>query len=217
MTPLQTIWTGDHVIIPDMRLCFFVNRKTASTSIERAIVEALDAFAGSEGWLRIRKLPQHVQLPWPFAFGTIQWASLAVVREPVDRMMSAWADRIDDKKVKVAIKDGLRPRMPWGSFVEHVCRTPDDGLDRHFRSQSCVLQPDGRYTIPQRLIPFEYLSGNWPVVQQIVRDHCGLHLPELAHERQTPSDRKPRINAVHVEMLQKRFADDLDLWRAAHD
>lgn len=96
--------------------------------------------------------PSVNRLPGSFAF--------AVVRHPLDRLVSAFADKV------LHGASGLTPDWQtlrhFPDFVHRVVQTPPETLNEHMRPQSCLL---GRMPF-DCFLRFERLPEDWRLVQE---------------------------------------------------
>lgn len=105
----------------------------------------------------LRRLPDSPtpsvhRLPGAFAF--------AVVRHPLDRLVSAFADKV------LHGAPGLTPDWyalrHFPDFVHRIVSTPPEALNEHMRPQSCFL---GRLPF-DGFLRFERLQEDWRLVQE---------------------------------------------------
>lgn len=138
--------------------------------------------------------------------------SFAFVRDPFDRLYSAYTQKI----VHYARQQGTTifwrygelfyPSMTFEAFVNAVSSTPDAISDRHFRSQHTMLFRDDALLV-DFVGRFERLDEDW----QEVQSHADL--PNLPHWNQ--SKRGPYEVAYTPRMLNltaERYKKDLELF-----
>lgn len=140
---------------------------------------------------------------------------LAVVRHPLDRLASCWADKfvrgpaIGKPFPAGFVAFGLEQEMDFASFATAVAAIPDAacvGDGRHFRSQHIDLEPCG---VPPTFVGrFETLAESWLRIARIVTAAGGPALPPLGHLRRSASADVAWTAAAHAA-ARARYAEDL--------
>ncbi len=143
----------------------------------------------------------------------------AFVRNPWDRLLSCYFDKVVRKKVPPkllasAVGAGVEfyANMPFAEFVEAVHRIPDEKANPHFRSQHLtVCGPDGE-PMPDFLGRFENLREDFDRVAQEIGEP-GLELPE--RNRKYVSKRGSRHHRDFYDerlksLVHERYAKDVE-------
>lgn len=193
--------------------------KVACTSIQRAI----DSYAGLE------PSPSVHGRAWPKGCGVeamtlSEWClvrkdipndsftSFAFVREPLDRLISVWAE----KCVEPA-KDGLATQFmpfvgrPFGEFAYSMCQDILRGsaLDKHIAPQSAFLVCNG-HVVVDFVYSFTSLETVWKGFE------VDFGLPLLPMENVSSKRRKKRAAAdcelEIVRLVREAYAEDYDRW-----
>ena len=169
---------GRQIVWPERKIAFFTVPKCASMSV----AYTFQAAVGSD-W---KRWPVHMPEK-PFIFA--DWKEFdryAIVRNPIQRFLSGHAF--------------CKPDADIEELLEDVLETPDHAQDQHFRSQASFLTTQSGVFLPNKLLKFEDLPGNWP-----------LEWP-LHHRNKT--DKKLDLSEGLKSRLAERFADDFALWEA---
>lgn len=137
--------------------------------------------------------------------------TFAFVRHPLDRLHSAWKDKIrnrTDESRNLFAEHGLTLDATFDEFVRVVSGIPDEVADSHVRSQTSLLC-DAHGLVVDHLGRFETLSQDW---KRLTLPPHGV--PDLPHRNSSgPSDGVPSWTAVYTpetwELAVSRYADDL--------
>jgi hypothetical protein len=146
-----------------------------------------------------------------------KYLKIGIYREPVDRLMSCWRDKMKRHFFKgFKFVNGLRPGMNFNDFAKVVCDTPDEISDGHFRSQSCFYIK-GEIFLPDIFVDFDDLPFGWAMARRAVKKHCGKDIPGLPVGKRKTGD-KPELEPEPLDtkvfdMLQERYEKDYALKR----
>jgi len=127
------------------------------------------------------------------------------VRNPFDRLVSAWANKYDNRA--------------FGAFVTNVCSHTDEALDIHVQSQGYLLERCGRR---QHGTPDYFLrvgESLYSDISALKRQLTWLrgspeHANKSAHESGLAMFSKDR---ELYEMVRARYRDDFELWEMANE
>ena len=101
--------------------------------------------------------------------------------------------------------------MSFDEFIHQVAKTKDSDCNAHLRSQSTMLCHDGR-VLPQLVVPLRELGTGWAQVQQRVREHAGVDLPELPQRNSTAQvTAETNLTDELAALLRRRYAEDYRL------
>lgn len=132
------------VTIADEPFVFMLPRKCASNTIKDALARMPGcSFQAARDYLTARQLAESTA------------PRIAVVREPVSRLVSCWRHGVVRNRAAYLRVPGVTADMGWEAFAEFVCSTSDDSpaCNYHFRSYSLEL-----------LVPRARGGGSWPDV-----------------------------------------------------
>lgn len=174
----------NNLVLHEYRLGLMFICKAGNTSIKTALGETLRIQARS---------PHRIDLFYPSVdkmcmreYRQQGYLVLSVVRHPLARLVSCWADKIETRfHQPFARKYGDRfwPGMAFDAFVHTVADMPDGIADQHFRSMSWdLLAHDGEH-IPQYL-KIEH-AGWWDDLRAKIVTHCGLDIGEQQQANRT--------------------------------
>jgi len=139
---------------------------------------------------------------------------IAFVRNPFDRLVSAYSNKIERNDIKFIKRNRLHKDMIFSEFVEHVCSLKDYESDKHFRSQYTFLFNDQGQLILDYLGRFETFENDI----KMVFDQFDLPKVEVPHWNK--SNQTSYIDYYTEELVQKvaqRYALDLQLFGYQYD
>lgn len=198
----------NNVLLERQRLAVQVIPKAANTAIKGALARALGLLAPNPN------------APGVFDYGSradvmglgADWLVVTVVRHPLDRLVSCWADKVAyAPKVRPHLsRNGARPGMPFQAFAAVACATPDGEADQHFRAQAHDIGSlhETRADLIMRL---EDGAEGWGHIQEAVRKHCGLRLPPLGQENSSERGAWDMYYSGILEACVERYRDDFAL------
>lgn len=237
------IYAGDITYIPHLNVVFSFISKNASTSLKTMLSERLGPLVGynldpnphwvvQSGFQNLHNIgaERMEQLLFDTAVPKI-----AVVREPFERLKSAYSSRIrrwqeNDFKESgtqtqrlplvgpiagtsmgmhsVPIRKAGRFDPSFDDLVQYVCKTPTALLDRHLAPQVQLIAADRlRYDLVGK---FEYLEEFWRDLHDLLGIDPGS--AELIWRNRTHS----RLPSIHERELrgqvEERYAADYELF-----
>lgn len=216
-------WGPEVVVLLESRRAVYVEvPKVACSSIKIALAGVLGIDLGAAGGN-----PHLVELPAPRGDPASSGPpypglfSFAFVRNPWDRLVSCYRDKVNGEAMDftgldrergvahcLARFDSIRAGMSFEEFVEAVAAIPDEEADEHFRSQHrFVCDRNGALAV-DFLGRFESLEADWARV-------CGvLDLPGVVLPRTQVSGEPVRYeeyySAESRELVRRRFARDVE-------
>lgn len=132
---------------------------------------------------------------------------VAVVRHPVDRLVSCWRDKVWKRWMPSLKVHGIQPKMSFSDFADIVLATPDAESNCHFVSYAPEVVDLG----PDVVIRTESLSEEWSFLEREMSwNAAGI-------ERFNATGGRPEVTVSEAQRhaILGRYADDLDLWRSA--
>jgi hypothetical protein len=140
---------------------------------------------------------------------------IAFVRNPWDRLVSCYADKILRDKTHEAMAESIEQYdyyenyMPFADFARAVSRIPDKKANRHFRSQHTFLTDRSGDLMPNRIGYFETLSEDFA---RMCREHDmpNLELPRFKVTRRT--DYRDYYDAETIDLVRERYKTDIELF-----
>ena len=128
----------------------------------------------------------------------------AFIRHPLDRLVSAWANKIHSESYmeRRLGKHGFRLNMPFDEFVRHV---EGHCWDAHIQPQ-CKFLPVGTNLVAR----FERMAEVWPEIQAKFP-----WLPDLPHENKTEHAPWESMYTPETrEIAERIYQQDLELWHS---
>ena len=193
--------------LPSHRLVFSFQPRAASTSIKRALMEALGVdldpkiidskqleSLNRQSASQLRDLAKHALI-------------LAFVREPAARLESCYrhffcSGRPLKKNQRLARQLRMRPNNgSLSTFVERAVQIPDEAADHHIASMT--------YSTPVWHKVFRFEDGfEWDRVRAIAAER-GLKLGGLGHYNKSRSY-DSELTDRHRELIRDRYAADYE-------
>jgi Sulfotransferase family/Phytanoyl-CoA dioxygenase (PhyH) len=206
-----------HTVWDEAEMIYSSIPKVANTTIKTALLESFMPDARRRAPHSPDQRYETVSRPTRIARrypGYLHWA---VVRDPFDRFVSFYTDKIQETVGGSGMNNHLRRLgfergMPFAGAVELACAVPDSRTDAHLRSQtSSLLGPDGRL-LPELLLRFEQLEADWALLAHVVAVKTGAHLCRLRHRRMSrrePSDHY--YDDASRGRVARRYRGDLEV------
>jgi len=139
----------------------------------------------------------------PFEMNSLPMVpKIAVVRHPVDRLISAWKHGTQRDDVWYMHVNGAYPWMPWDEWCDMVCRHWNDAMcNPHFRSYSLELM-DHRFGYSD-LLRCESLDNDWFYLSNKY-GWRGVEFKKLNKTKTLPVE----VSQQQLEALAVRYAID---------
>lgn len=199
------------------RIIYVKTPKTAGTSVENLLRGVLESHVHIYG--QTRKWPSEEQLRETelIVVGDVvakkfrqrfldlwrESTSFTIVRNPYDRLLSAWkyCESTKDSSLQLALSEKL-PRRKWWKKYSH------DYVHFSMRQSDFVVQDNA--LIVDHLIRFESLEED---LANLFRQH-DVELPPLPHLNKTRarSRKLPGLSQEVLSLIDKRFGRDFDFF-----
>ena len=186
----------NNIILREHGLIFMCIPKAANTSIKMALQQALG----------LRGDPHRVfETCDKLEAKVFDGEKIAFTRNPVDRLRSCYIDKVCRAPFPAFIRRGIPHGASFDEFIDHVCETPDQDADQHFRAQSYDLMIDDTM-VPTFVGSVENIDVEWATVQEMCEKR-GLHgVPSLPHANRTDADFHIPDNTL--ARIRQRYAED---------
>lgn len=204
-----------HTVWREPRLIYTAVPKVANTSTKSALLTAyLDP--------KYARRPHDARVPYETAtpreiideLGA--WLHLTIVRNPFDRFVSFWAQKIDrDTGSGVTPRlerNGFRQFMPFAETANVAVTVADEDADPHFRSQAFVLWHHDRF-VPNMVLRLETIEHDWELLRRLVNRPNRPELPPLPVRTTSEHDEPIAYfdDAAVATAIRERYARDFDL------
>jgi len=161
----------NNIVIPGHQLVFMVIPKCASQSL----LEVARGFG------------------LPFEYRSNQWVDInasdfmkiTVVRNPFDRLVSCWKQKIVEGYHRTWQLYGFKAGMDFKSFASVVCDVPYSQADKHFRPYSCDLIDEHGKQRFDALVKLEHLPHSWHHISGLLEKRKGFKMPVLPVKNRT--------------------------------
>lgn len=186
-----------------LNVCFAFMPKVANSAMKVAFAQLHDLSGYDEQ--TGRGIHSYYQGVAPDEIIHLTCPKIIFVRNPFDRLVSAWQSKLIDKKSHPGFtRFGMKADMSFQEFAEIVCNIPDDKSDHHFRSQTYEMFVNDE-PLDLMLGRFEHLDDCWDDVQTIIPA-----LPDLQKIGASKhGDYRLYYNNKLIDMVSIRYQKDL--------
>jgi chondroitin 4-sulfotransferase 11 len=167
--------TANTVFLPNAKVIFFLAPKCANSAVKAAVLTAL----GLDGEWCPDDVPHHHPALRIRPKDTIDrqyddFMKIGLVRNPFDRLVSCWAQKICTDRVQIQgfMRLGFIRDMPFPDFTAMVAENPL--ANPHFAPQVNFVPADLDY-----LARCETLTTDWSVIRKIIGDRFPRRLGRL--------------------------------------
>jgi len=200
---------GNIIVDDRLRLAYIGIPKAGNTSVKKWLAESFGVALPNEGRINI-----HDRVKYPFEYRTNRWLAkhgksylvFTVVRSPLERLASAYRDKIQREKVHTPLqKLGFTNAMSFGDFIQLACDIPDDEADVHIRSQWAMLSYEGQF-LPNLTVHL----GEINKIRLLAQYEPLLDKP-VTKENAT-SNRAVKITNKFQSLIRKRYIQDYEFF-----
>lgn len=195
----------NNVVLPDHRLIAMLPAKVGNISIKTALWTSLGRAVDDLDYARSFETVDKATCARLRDDG---WLTFCVTRDPVDRLVSCWRNKIAGSELfrSFARDPRMRHRMPFDEFARICCETPDPRADFHCRSQAYDLVMGNRI-VPEIRLRFEKLGRDWRQLQRTVLLRLDLELASLPRLNRSEADR-PVVGLETRKLISLRYHQD---------
>ncbi|NER78116.1 MAG: sulfotransferase family protein [Leptolyngbya sp. SIO1D8] len=216
---------GRLIILPELEAIYIPIPKVACSSLKKAFAEALDI---DLSLVKSKDKSIH-QIYFPYIFadeisGYSQYFKFAFVRNPWDRLVSCYKDKIKSDRDYVGRRNlfvegvhrGLvqygvfRAGMPFDEFVQAISEIPDSESDPHFRAQYTFLVDENGSMLVDFIGRFEQLSNDFAELCKEL-EISSLSLPHT--NKTNKSGQKAYVKYYTTplrELVRERYSKDIE-------
>jgi len=153
---------------PNYKLAYFVVPKSGNTSVRNFLLPLLDPELDQHSFTNVSEEVQWNYItPRALAGADAGYFTFAITRNPFDRVISTFQDKVSHKWVHPALAEqGFHKGMSFPEFVEQVGKVSDKDIDFHLKSQAYLLEHRGKLQ-PKRLFDINALSEAEIAVKRI--------------------------------------------------
>lgn len=176
-----------HTVWPEAELVYTSIPKVANTSIKTALTTSFhpDVPRANRKAIHDESMPFIEVKPHEIRRLHPTFCHFAVVRNPFDRLVSFWADKMEGPQPlnDRLLGKGFVKAMSFAETVRRVAATDDRHADPHFRSQTFLLLDHDRELRVDLLLRFERLAEDWNLLRWLVAERTGAEVVGLPHRR----------------------------------
>lgn len=204
---LNSYFDNINLYLEKYNLLFFNVPKVASSSIWSICAQLETGFdTQSKDQIRSIKIPS-IKSSEIDRHPDVQ--KIAFVRNPFDRIVSCYCNKITKKDFQFMTVNGLNENTSFEQFVDYICEIPDSNSDRHFRSQFTYIFDHNANLIANYIGRFESFNQDF---EEIIKR---FQLPsiEIPHwNKESKKHYSEFYTDAIVEKLKKRYEIDLLLF-----
>lgn len=195
-----------NVVIHNKKFVFMMLKKCASVTMGKIILESL-GYKKSEAKdiNRILGALPHFNR---YEVDALDYTKVVWVRNPFDRLVSGWFDRIHLMGNEDTMNwYGVPNTISFPDFIDWVCSIPDDEMNVHFKQQISDITIDGRL-VPNTVMKLENLNEDWA---QLQTNNSWLIDMKYHINKSKKEDYRKYYTDEIIEKIKIRFKDDLCL------
>jgi hypothetical protein len=195
-----------NVVVHDKKFVFMMLKKCASVTMGKIILESL-GYKNLRGD-NVNKVIRKLGCPNRYEVDALDYTKLVWVRNPFNRLVSGWFDRVRRQpNAKIMKWYGIPNTISFPDFVDWVCSIDDPHMNTHFRQQTSDITIDGRL-VPNVVMKLENLNEEWKELQHV---HDWLvDIKYHAHKSKKGNYRDYYTDDL-IKKVEIRFKDDLRL------
>lgn len=194
------------------RLAYITVPKAANTAVKAAL---LSSYVRKQKW----RNPHAATMPYvevtkdELRDRYADYLSFTVVRNPFDRFVSFWADKIAGHGWYESLRRrGFAPGMGFEESAKVAASISDADTDPHLRSQHERLTDADGTLLPHLVLRFEDLHPEWEGLRSIANQRAGPRLVALEQRRESihlPSERY--FTPAAIDAVTTRYRQDFEL------
>ena len=179
----------NNIVLTKYPLVFMLIPKVANTSMKLAMLRSIGVnakFPGLNHYMASARANQHIfriANKKRLATEYTDHLKIAFVRNPLDRIVSAYKNKVIQNLHRPYKEYGLTQLDTLDRFVDVVTQYKDAEADQHIRAQYFDLYHNDK-RVPDYIGKFETLKADWKHVQMLVKEKCGLDLIDMPHVNQ---------------------------------
>jgi hypothetical protein len=154
------------------QLIFMCIGKAANSSIKAAV---LDTMGGVDPKISVH-FDERIQYVPKTHVHKYEYPIITIVRDPFDRLLSFWKDKIAHRDQCSFEHLGLHPGMSFEETASAVCALDFSVHDTHLSRQMDLLSHQECF-LPDYVFKYEKIKDEWKYVQEI----AACYLPDLPH------------------------------------
>lgn len=195
-----------NVIVDDrLWLAYIGIPKAGNTSVKKWLAKSCRVALPNAGKINI-----HDRVQYPFEYRTNKWLAkhrkpyfvFTVVRNPLERLASAYRDKIQREEVHTPLKKlGFTNDMSFFDFVQLACDITDDEADVHIRSQWAMLSYEGQF-LPNLFVHLDDINKI-----RLLAQYEPL-LNEPVKKENATSGRAVKVSNKVQDLVRKRYDQD---------
>ena len=201
---------GDRInwVLHNKKFVFMILKKCASVTMKKVILSSLgyeDVSSENINRLTDDYFPLSMD---KYKLDALDYDKVVWVRNPFDRLVSAWSHRVRNNK-KHSIRDyGIPHTTSFEDYIDYICSFKDEDLNVHFHQQTFNIAINDRL-VPNIVVKIENLQEEWERVRE--RFEWLAPIKWHAHKSEKRGDYRRYYTKDLIKKVNNRFAKDLEL------
>jgi len=210
-----------HILLKKEKLIFTVIPKNANTSIKYVLLkyitpQSLDLLQNLKNTdqFHSRTLKYFNFVDHEFTYNNNDHLRISVVRNPFDRLVSGWRDKIRTLNLSRGRRQrfGFTQACTFEQFINQIYRTKEEDINRHFIPQYRFIIYDNQI-FSDRILKFEDLSNQWNKLVNEIEHVYNIKLDNMTVDLNSTKQKKPYreyYNRKTRKLIEQKFEKDLN-------
>jgi len=206
-----------HIKLENYKLLFTAIPKNANSSLKYVILKTFLNYdlkkinINNPNIFHSRTLKYFKFITNQEAYDLKNYLKIVIVRNPYDRLLSGWSDKIKDLN---KTRFGFEKSCNFNQFIKIICNTPEYELNRHFIPQYRFITTINEELIHNKIIKLEDLKTEWPKLQKLIYKRNNINLIDMPFLNSTKKSTKYQryYNNSMIELVEDKFKRDLELF-----
>jgi len=191
-------------VFHNKKFIFTMIKKCGTITIQRVLFESM----GLDPNVNLKRYGELINIVSLHDTDALDYTKVAWVRNPFDRLVSGWWDRIHTARPEYTKKMWQLPNtISFPDFIDWVCSYNDDHMNAHFKQQTHEITIDGRL-VPNRIMKMENLKTEW---SQLQIEHPWLPNIKWHDHKSDKGDYRKYYTGSIIDKVMIRFKNDLNL------
>ena len=195
-----------NVIFHDKQFAVMILKKCGSVTLHKTLLKSFGHTDLSGNNIN-KVFRQDFNLVNKYEIAKFNYTTTSWVRNPFDRLVSGWFNRIRNKKN--AKSYGVDPNISFEDFALYICSLEDKDVNVHFHQQTFDIAIDGKL-VPNRLIHLESLIEEWEDLRKEVPWLAPIKWREQWSKKKGDFKEYYKKDLL-IEKVAQRFEQDLRL------
>jgi len=208
-----------HILLKNEKLIFTVIPKNANTSIKYILLNYINPDALTSVDLKNTDkfhsftIKHFNFIDHQFCYNNPDHLRICVIRNPFDRLVSGWRDKIRNFDISRRRKRfGFSQACTFEQFINQIYRTKEENIDRHFTPQYRFITYNNEI-LSDRILRFEDLSNQWNKLVNEIKHVYKIELEDMTinlNNTQGNKSYREYYNKKLRKLVEEKFQKDLN-------